>query len=166
MPIGGKRDGAGRKRGDLKYKDVVALLDRQITDELPGLVEVLVKLAKGVLVKKTGENGEAEVYLEKPDRDSAKYLIDRVAGKPEQRIRNRHSGVISLVSRSVQIDALADPEVLGLLCELDSRLASAPCPEGDDGGTVGEPGLGREMGLPAPPGTSEPSTNGNGCGPH
>lgn len=84
---GGARQGAGRKPRASKHAGAIADAEQKIADQLPKLVENLLKLAQGVLVQTETEDadGGPEIYLTAPDRAANVYLIDRILGKPTDR---------------------------------------------------------------------------------
>lgn len=88
MPRGGARPGAGRKPKAIKYAGPVDAAERKIVDSLPHLVEAQLKLALGQVIVQD-ENpvtGELNVYAVAPDRRAGQYLLDRIMGKPTERI--------------------------------------------------------------------------------
>ncbi len=87
---GGKRPGAGRKKGSINKATQIQKLAREmllemIQKELKPIVQGLIKNAKGyqeqrVRLDKDG-NELMETIVINPDKDAGKYLIDQVAGK-------------------------------------------------------------------------------------
>lgn len=161
---GGARPGAGRKPKAEKYQSDCEKAEEQIRKRLPDVIDKLFELANGVTVQKTESDGTTNVYTERPDFKAASYLVDRIMGRPEATVKNKHEGKLTIVSRVKQIETLSDPVALGLLCEFDARISAAA--GGDDSGEMGALEFGGEVDLPAPPGSFEPSPNGNGFGPH
>jgi hypothetical protein len=92
---GGARPGAGRKRKAEKFEGEVAAAERRIADRLPRLIDNLFKLADGVAVERETRDG-VEVFESPPDRDANKYLIDRILGRPTERVEAEHSGALDV----------------------------------------------------------------------
>jgi hypothetical protein len=80
----------GRPRKVDKYGGHIARAEDLIADRLPDLVENLFRLAEGVEVQKADRTGKPYVYSQPPDREANVYLINRILGKPKERIE--HSG--------------------------------------------------------------------------
>ncbi len=92
MPSGGARPGAGRPRKREKYARPIAQAEKRIADNLPNIIDKLMELADGVTVQETGKDGSERIYDRPPDREAAKYLIDRIMGKPTERQEVDNSG--------------------------------------------------------------------------
>ncbi len=60
--------------------------DRSIAENLPKLVETLLNIAVGIKIEKDTADGK-QVYTQPPNRMAAEYLINRVLGKPAERIQ-------------------------------------------------------------------------------
>lgn len=110
---GGKRDGAGRPRKAERYAAPIAAAEDRIADQLPRLIDNMLKLANGGycedeveyqpagLVTTGSGEFESKVFPDKPDdeliivkrrrrraapdRKANEYLIDRILGRPTQR---------------------------------------------------------------------------------
>lgn len=87
---GGARPGAGRPQKREKHAGPIARAEKRIADRLPEVVDRLLELANGVTVQETTPEGEERIYERPPDREAAKYLLDRIMGKPMQ--RQEHTG--------------------------------------------------------------------------
>jgi len=108
MP-GGHREGAGRKAKADKYRPHINKAEKQILDRLPFLIEQQLKLAEGVrlvdsskavkiVIKALQESmGDIdrfervvaslrEIFQTAPDRQAIEYLVNRVMGKPTERV--------------------------------------------------------------------------------
>jgi hypothetical protein len=82
---------------------------RQIIDHLPELIDNLVLLAGGVLVKGTGTEGESEVFERPPDRLANQYLIDRVLDKiPVGRERKPNTRRVKKALNAAVAEAMQD----------------------------------------------------------
>jgi hypothetical protein len=68
MPRGGARPGAGRKPKAEKYQTPIQAAEQRIADRLPELIDRMFDLSK------------------EGDRDATVYLINRVMGKPTERV--------------------------------------------------------------------------------
>lgn len=86
MPRGGKRKGAGAKRGS-KHDSKRKLLASMITDAIARkCLDNLVALANGNLkAEKIGKSGKSIIYTTLPDKECNMYLIDQKFGRPKQR---------------------------------------------------------------------------------
>lgn len=126
---GGKRPGAGRKPRVLRLlrADWQAETANRIAERLPKLLENLFALADGVKVK--GEDG---VYQTLPCRETNKYLIDRVLGKPTERteVGGEDGGPIQ-----VEVFQAAVKRVYG-----DAEIGALAGPLSNGGSVLGLPG--------------------------
>lgn len=86
MPRGGKRKGAGAKRGS-KHDSKRKLLASMITDAIARkCIDNLIMLANGNLkVERLDKSGSMKIFTTPPDKDCNMYLIDQKYGKPKQR---------------------------------------------------------------------------------
>lgn len=88
MEHGGRRNGAGRKKGSMN-KDraafVQALREAEDVDELIGKMR---ELARGVLVQEGGKR----VYQRPPDAHAIAYLLDQAFGKAKQHVEVEGNG--------------------------------------------------------------------------
>lgn len=82
---GGARPGAGRKPKDEKFKLPIAKAETKIADKLPWLVDQMMELATGVVVREMDADGTPRIYQRPPDRQAIVYLMDRIMGKPTDR---------------------------------------------------------------------------------
>ena len=76
----------GRPRKLEKYAGPINLAEAKIAENLPRLIDKALELAEGVTVQEIDRKGEAQIYTRPPDREAIKYLIDRLAGKPTERV--------------------------------------------------------------------------------
>lgn len=134
---GGKRAGAGRKsKATTKLRaDIVAEADKAICDELPKLINNMVRLANGGYprveerwepgeVLTPGEDGkeptrktelvlvERKVSTADADRAANQYLIDRILGKPKQAVEmsGPNGGAVPLSIEQAIAKIYGDPE--------------------------------------------------------
>ena len=124
--VGGPQPGAGRPRKVEKFARPIAAAERLIAsrlvtnkDGLPGIVDRMLELADGVTVQEPGPDGEQRIYTRPPDREAAKYLIDRILGKPTERIKH-------------ELERLSDDELIATAAAL---LAAVGPTAGRDGTT-------------------------------
>jgi len=94
MARGGKRPGAGRKKGSKNKKTIaqeqaLLVLREEILKEWGDLIKAKMNLAKGVYYEKkvvdkeTGET-KTEIYRKLPDGASLEWLFSIVVGKPKE----------------------------------------------------------------------------------
>lgn len=89
---GGTRPGAGRKRKSDKFAGQIARAEKRIADRLPEIVDTLLELAAGVEVQSVDEEtGGTKVYSKPPDRQAAEYLLNRIMGKPTERVEQHQT---------------------------------------------------------------------------
>lgn len=82
----GNPGGPGRPRKEHKFAGPIAAAEQQIVDRLPDLIERMFELAEGITVQEVDKKtGGLKVYSRPPDREAARYLIDRILGKPTER---------------------------------------------------------------------------------
>lgn len=90
MALGGKRPGAGRKKGSnaIAADKLREYIVNKVAQEAPKLLAAKLELANGVyLGKKKLETGEiVNVYQEKPDGNSLQYLFNQTIGKPRETV--------------------------------------------------------------------------------
>lgn len=82
---GGARSGAGRKPKAEKYETAINRAEKRIADRLPELIDNMFRLATGVIVQDTDDEGETLIYQKPPDYKANEYLINRILGKPTER---------------------------------------------------------------------------------
>lgn len=121
MANGGKRPGAGRKPRSVKFAGEIVRAENWIADRLPQLLKAQFDLAIGVQVKEAKGDKE-RVYTKAPDKDAGQYLINRVMGKPTERIE---------VENTFDLTNLTD-EDLEDLERIQSKLAAEPTESGAD----------------------------------
>lgn len=121
---GGKRPGAGRKPQGLKrviHQTPVQIAEAKIAERLPWLVDKLLELAEGVRIEKTLRDGTtAIVYQERPDRQAAEYLIDRIMGKPTQPV-----SLVDVVRARAAQEGLTDEETVEAVAEAERIMKAS-----------------------------------------
>lgn len=83
---GGKRTGAGRKRGvaNIKAEEARKYLVQRIADELEDILTSQIELAKGIYYE-TGTGEEVKrVYQKHPNTRVAEYLLNQLIGRPTE----------------------------------------------------------------------------------
>ena len=93
---GGARPGAGRPRKRVKHAGAISRAEKQIVDRLPEVVGRLLELADGITVQEVDPDGGERVYTRPPDREAARYLVDRIMGKPTERREEEQSGALTI----------------------------------------------------------------------
>jgi hypothetical protein len=87
---------------------------------LPGIVDRMLELADGVTVQEPGPDGEPRIYSRPPDRDAAKYLIDRILGRPTERIQH-------------ELERLSDDELISTTAALLAAVSPGTRRDGASG---------------------------------
>jgi hypothetical protein len=85
---GGARAGAGRKLKRDKDPDAILQAEARIRHRLPELVDNMFRLAEGVRVQEDIPDGTPVTFARPPDRQAIVYLMDRVMGKPIERLEH------------------------------------------------------------------------------
>ena len=93
---GGKRPGAGRKKGcvaahTLEASKMREYLIERVRQEMDALLEAKFALAKGHYF--LGDDGK--VYTKSPDSNSIQYLLNQSIGKPKETVE--HSGSLEFI---------------------------------------------------------------------
>lgn len=101
MALGGKREGAGRKKKPITVEKEVlrAYLLKRISEKQEDIVTAQIELATGTWIEKTSVEG-TRIYKEKPDGRTGEYLLNQSVGKPQEKIE--HSGAIETIIRPIQ----------------------------------------------------------------
>jgi len=90
MAKGGKRAGAGRKRGlaSIKAEETRNYLLKTIADEYEPIVKAQLEAAKGMWVEELDSTGlRIRVYRRPPELKTGEYLINQSAGKPTETVK-------------------------------------------------------------------------------
>ncbi len=79
---GGKREGAGRKKGfaSVKAEESRKYVARRIEEELEPILSGQIEMAKGIYTNTDGNN--TKVYKKLPDSKVAEYLLNQLIGRP------------------------------------------------------------------------------------
>ncbi len=83
--IGGKKKGSKHKttiQKELVLEDIKRNVEQQIMGDMKTLVKVKMESAKGLYA----EDKSGIVFQKDPDGKAGEYLIDRVLGKPKERV--------------------------------------------------------------------------------
>lgn len=122
MSAGGKRKGAGRKKGSkgthtLEAAKLREMYLNKVSERFAPIVQAQIDLAEGVLLAEpgtivtdpiSGKVYSARVYREKPDSKSLTYILDQSVGKPKETIE--HQGEIKSVVQLVMDLENGDPK--------------------------------------------------------
>lgn len=85
MALGGKRIGAGRKKGyrAIKAEEARKFLIDKIAKDLDPIVTAQIEAAKGMYV----QTDEGKIYQKQPDLKAGEYLLNQGVGKPTETIK-------------------------------------------------------------------------------
>jgi hypothetical protein len=84
---GGARQNAGRKPKSEKFASEIGKADRRIAKNLLRYIDNMERLADGVLTEHVNPvTGESDIYREPPNFKANEYLINRIMGKPTERV--------------------------------------------------------------------------------
>lgn len=116
---GGARPGAGRKPKRDKHATAINRAEKRIKDRLPELIDNLFELAEGIEVQERDANGATRVYSRAPDRQANEYLLNRIMGKPTERLESENKTetthvIVSQLSAALNVsygDASDPPHV-------------------------------------------------------
>lgn len=90
---GGSRRGAGRPKTRDVHVSAVRKAEKKIRDRLPELIDNLLILANGVTVEELDPAiGATVVYKKPPCRQTNEYLVNRILGKPTEKVESENSG--------------------------------------------------------------------------
>lgn len=92
--LGGKRKGAGRKKGmaSVTAEAARAYMVKEIAKRMPALMKSHFALALGHYEERVVAGKRAIVYTVPPEQKAVQYLTDQAAGKAKESIE--HSGSI------------------------------------------------------------------------
>jgi hypothetical protein len=72
----------GRPPRAEKFGGHIAAAEQKIADNLPEIVDNLLRLAHGVKMADEDDEGNFYIYIKAPDRQANEYLMNRIMGKP------------------------------------------------------------------------------------
>ena len=113
---GGKRPGAGRKKGlaSIKAEEARSYTVKRIAEELEPILSAQIELAKGAYYEEIdGTEGVRRVYKSLPDSRVAAFLINQLIGRPKETAEIKVEGAFSLVAlakRSVELRSAKETE--------------------------------------------------------
>ena len=116
-----KKGNPGMKKGTKHKKtlerehileEVKKSLEQKIMGHIPELIDVKVEAAKGLYEYRKGPDGLVRVYKTKPDGKAGEYLVDRVMGKPKERLETEDLNPLKvlLIDISKTPEPLVSPE--------------------------------------------------------
>ena len=110
---GGKRLGAGRKRGttSIKAEEARKYLITEITKELKPIVMGQIEQAKGIYC----EDEDKVVYQKQPDSKVAMYLLNQLVGHPKETLEVENKLDFAGSLRQLALDALERKKQIKLL---------------------------------------------------
>ena len=109
---GGRREGAGRKKGlaSIKAEEARKYLVDRVTGELEEILAGQIELAKGVYSEVETEEGFRKIYRKPPDPKAAAYLINQAFGRPKETVDMTVTPVFSLRALNEQVVKIAAPQ--------------------------------------------------------
>lgn len=105
---GGKRPGAGRKKGSklaktLEKEQALDFMRKEILKKFTPLLDAKLDLALGHYEMKKDEEGEVRVYKKAPNGSAIEYLFAMVVGKPKEEVENKIDGLDKLTDAIGQL---------------------------------------------------------------
>lgn len=110
---GGKRPGAGRKKGSKSKKTIeqqlaLGIMRERVLKKWDALIEAKMEMALGVFTikyipGKDGKKQRAKVYQKLPDSGSLEYLFSMVVGKPKENVDLKIKGIQELTDKISEI---------------------------------------------------------------
>lgn len=98
---GGKRPGAGRKKGlaSIKAEEARSYTVKRIAEELEPILAAQIELAKGSCYEEIdGVEGVRRVFKRLPDPRVASFLINQLIGRPKETAEVKIEGGFSLIA--------------------------------------------------------------------
>ncbi len=88
MALGGKRPGAGRKKGvrlqrTIEREKAREYMIERIAQELAPIITAQIEAAKGVWREEVMDGEKVRIYQKAPDRQAGEYLLNQAAGRPK-----------------------------------------------------------------------------------
>jgi hypothetical protein len=95
---GGKRIGAGRKKGlaSIKAEEARKYMNERISSELEPIITSQIEMAKGMYYEVIDEEGVKKVYRNLPDPRAATYLLNQLVGKAKETMDMNVTPIFSL----------------------------------------------------------------------
>ena len=99
---GGKRQGAGRKRGiaSIKAEEARKYLTMRVTEELEPILTGQIELAKGAYHEVIDVEGKKIIYRKLPDSGAATYLLNQTIGRAKETVDMNVAPAFSLIALS------------------------------------------------------------------
>ena len=85
---GGKRLGAGRKKGlaSIKAEEARKYMVDRVAGELEPILAAQIELAKGAYYETVDDNGKRIVYRKLPDARVSTYLLNQLVGRAKETV--------------------------------------------------------------------------------
>ena len=105
---GGKRIGAGRKKGfaSIKAEEARSYAVKRIMEELDPILTGQIELAKGASYEAQDENGKKAIFTKLPDKQVAAFLLNQVIGRAKETSEIKVDQTFSLIALAAKRDAL------------------------------------------------------------
>lgn len=89
MPIGGKREGAGRKKEQrtIEKEKAREFMINKIAKDLEPIITAQIDAAKGMWYESTTSEGTIRVYQKLPILGTGEYLLNQATGKPAETMK-------------------------------------------------------------------------------
>ena len=86
MAQGGRREGAGRKKGSktLLAEKMREKLVERVNKEFTPIINGQIEKAKGIYYEKITSEGDIKIYKKEPDNKAAEYLLNQSIGRPKE----------------------------------------------------------------------------------
>lgn len=113
--------------------EIIKAIEHSIDDDLPALLRALKDLALGHQAQKIdARTGDTTVYWVSPDRAALVYMLDRVAGKPTERVEQRTEGTLkvtlALSERTIANKPVPISQVIEAMAKAPDAIASRRAP--------------------------------------
>lgn len=86
MALGGKREGAGRKkaRHTIQAEEARKFVINEIAKDLQPILTAQKDVALGLYYEKIDSGGKIRVYRKEPEARTGEYLLNQIIGKPKE----------------------------------------------------------------------------------
>ncbi len=120
---GGKRLGAGRKKGlaSVKAEEARKYMVDRIAAELEPILSAQIELAKGAYYETEDDQGKRTVYRKLPDPRISTYLLNQLVGRPKETLDMNVTPVFSLKALAAQRHLVKEEDVQRLLEESENE---------------------------------------------